>query len=91
MEIIKKFIEENHLDFNGYGSDLNSSCCILAGYTLYAIADQGDPTELIEYLKKEIDLSPQAQRELERVYDYAYSNNYYMFWTTDAAKEQYKF
>ena len=35
MSKIKQFIEDNKLDFTGSESELNSNCCILAGYSLH--------------------------------------------------------
>ena len=35
MSKIQTFIEKNHLDFEGSGSSLNSTFCILSGYALY--------------------------------------------------------
>jgi len=93
MKRIKQFIIDNELDFTGTDSDLNSNCCILAGFALYATDDINDFPRLAKYLNKwtDIDLSYEAKKELERVYDYAYSNNYAEFWKTNEANEEYIF
>lgn len=91
MEKIKKFIEDNNLDFSGIGSDLNGACIILAGFCLYSNEDNSDCEAEIEFLQDKMKLSVEALDEFERVYNYAYTNNYINFWTTAKAKKMYKF
>jgi hypothetical protein len=86
IEKIKKFIEDNNLDFNDEGSGLNSACTILAGYACH-----------LEFTPKNIqvilDLMPSlsAKIEFERVFEYADINFYGDFWTTMEAVKMYKF
>ena len=92
LEIVKKFIEDNDLDFSGSGSELNGNCVILAGFICYVITREPEFTstdgwEIIDELKS----NTEVYNELLRVFDYAYENSYENFWTTEEAKEQYKF
>lgn len=92
MKRIKNFIKDNNLDFTGSGSDLNSNCVILAGFTLWVNGDNGDSDGLIEYLDTEcgIRLTDDVANELRRVYDFAYVSNYAEWWTNEANRFQYK-
>lgn len=85
--IVKEFIKNNELDFDGYGSDLNGNCTILAGFICYIEEELEKGYIIIENL----DIKDEAREELIRVYDYAYLSNYGAFWETPEAKEQYKF
>jgi hypothetical protein len=91
LQVVKKFIKENSLDFSGSGSDLNGACVALAGFICFVLnindKEFSDGTVLIEKLK----LPTDAENELHRVYDFAYFNNYEHFWETEEAKEQYVF
>ena len=88
MVEIEKFIKENGLSFIGTGSHLNGSCVVLAGYALHLKLNSfGFLLDALTVTK----LSPTAEAELERVYDFAYVNSYEKFWKTKAAKLQYKF
>ena len=92
LERVKKFIEDNDLDFYGSGSELNGNCVILAGFICYVITREPvftsvDGWEIINGLK----LNEDAHKETYRVFEYAYVNDYEKFWTTEEAKEQYKF
>lgn len=82
MNKIQKFIKSNKLDFTGSGSDLNGACVVLAGYALYLYDDDDDFDRLKEDIEanKVYSLSHEAEVELERVFDYAYQNNYFMWW-----------
>jgi len=93
MKKIKQFIIDNELDFTGIDSELNSNCVVLAGFALYVTDDVNDPDRLVKYLRRwcEIDLDYNAEKELRRVFAYAYENNYAEFWETYEAKEEYKF
>lgn len=92
MKGLKKFIEDNYLDFTGTGSDLNGNCVILAGYVLYITNDEDDFEKLIKYLNKycDIRLSTKAEIELQRVYDFAYTNNYAKWWEEETNRALYK-
>jgi len=82
---IQKFIKDNGLDFDGYGSNLNSTYCSLSGYALHLDLNL---EELKEKLKPE---QMSEVDELDRVFEFAESHNYGAWWTSDDAKEQYKF
>ena len=86
--IVKEFIKNNGLDFSGSGSDLNGNCVILAGFICH-VSDgiYDDAVSLIE----EIKLSTEANIELTRVFEFAFVNDYELFWETPEAKEKYKF
>lgn len=89
---IVKFIKENKLDLtSGAGSDLNSACTILAGYALHLGIDEVDT--LNEYVEEALghSTSYEYDEEMNKVFEYAYDNNYGAFWTTKKAKSMYKF
>jgi len=84
------FIIENNLNFNGSGSELNGMCVVLAGYSIF----KGHTNT--EQLKNAVhEVFPKSvgnfERELERVFDYAFDNNYGDFWETEDAKMMYTF
>ena len=93
VKIVKKFIEDNKLDFSGRGSELNGNCTTLAGFICYVLDE-----EPVIYLSShgyaiisELDISADAAVELGRVFEYAYDNSYAKFWKTPAAKKEYIF
>ena len=88
---VKKFIEDNKLDFSGSGSELNGNCVILAGFICYVIESDGLGWKEGNELISELDLNFDAEVELTRVFDFAWTNSYEKFWKTPAAKEQYVF
>lgn len=88
MKEIEKFIKENKLDFTDTGSSLNGNCVVLAGYALHLNINVFG--FLLDALTVTV-LSPEAEEELERVFDYAYINSYENFWKTEEAKKLYKF
>lgn len=83
---IEQFIKDNDLDFSGYESDLNGNCVVLAGYALY-IGIEDYNILLSKFNKTKIS----DNTELERVFSYAYNNNYGDWWNTEEAKKKYKF
>lgn len=85
--IVEEFIENNGLDFSGSGSDLNGNCTILAGFICYMVKSLEEGYAIIENLT----ISSEATEELIRVFEYAYYNDYGVFWKTPKAKEKYKF
>lgn len=93
VKIVKKFIEDNKLDFSGRGSELNGNCTTLAGFICYVLDEDpdfnsyGDGESIID----ELGISSEAEEELRRVFDYAYTNCYEKFWETPAAKKEYIF
>lgn len=91
-EKIVKFIKENNLDLRAIaGSDLNSACTILAGYALHLGIDEVDT--LNEYVEEALDCSTSYyyDKEMNKVFEYAYNNNYGAWWKTPQAKKMYKF
>ena len=91
LEIVKKFIEDNKLDFSGNGSELNGNCTTLAGFICYVIEPDGLGRKEGNELISELDLNWSAEVELTRVFEFAWTNSYEEFWKTPAAKEQYVF
>lgn len=93
MNKIQKFIQDNNLNLEDSGSGLNSTCCAIAGYALYASNDTHDYSKLLEDIEEDglYDLTSEVSSELERVYDYAYNNNYYSWWETLEAQNKYVF
>lgn len=93
VEIVKKFIEDNKLDFSGRGSELNGNCTALAGFICYVLDEDPDFNSKADghNIIDELDFSVDANEELRRVFDYAYNSCYEKFWKTPAAKEQYVF
>ena len=90
---VKKFIEDNKLDFSSSGSELNGNCTTLAGFICYVLDEDpdfnsnADGHDIID----ELDFSVDANEELRRVFDYAYNSCYEKFWKTPAAKKEYIF
>lgn len=83
---IQKFIKDNGLDFSGSGSDLNGNCVSVSGYALYL----GLTYEKLKEEMTEEQLEDSSD-ELERVFNFAEDHNYGAWWTSDDAKEKYKF
>lgn len=84
---VEKFITDNKLDFSDKGSGLNSNCTTLAGFICYVMEDKDSGYEIIENLH----LPFEATKELIRVYDHAWLNNYDNYWETSDARENYIF
>lgn len=93
MNKIQKFIQDNNLSLDGSGSGLNSTCCIIAGYALYESGDTNDYEKLLKDIVEDevYTLTPEVEKELERVYDFAYRSNYYSWWETLEAQNKYIF
>ena len=70
--MIKKFIEDNNLDFTGSGSELNGNCVILAGYALHKGLIWEDLEDIIN-----TEFSSEASHEFDRVFTFAENKNYY--------------
>lgn len=89
---VEKFIADNKLDFSDKGSGLNSNCTTLAGFICYvqvntALDGRDNGYEIINNLP----ISSEAIKELTRVYDHAWLNNYDEYWETSDATENYIF
>lgn len=84
--MIKKFIEDNGLDFTGSGSELNGNCVILAGFALYKGLDAD---KFNEEINEYIPLTAEVEDELNRAFDFAIKKNYGKAWETEAYKKKY--
>ena len=93
MNKIQQFIVDNKIDLSDTGSGLNGNCVILAGFALHLNGDADNFRQVVKDIEEgsEFTLSSEAYNELERVFDYAYGNNYFKFWSTPEAKERYIF
>lgn len=85
--LVKEFIKNNELTFDGTDSSLNGNCVVLAGFICHITVGSSAGNELIYSLK----LSAEAEEELLRVFDYAYNNNYGEYWDTEDARLAYTF
>lgn len=91
MNKIQQFIVDNNIDLSGTGSELNGNCVILAGFLCYLLVKE-DKVELDGLnLIQSLELSPEAETELERVFEFAWAAGYEDFWETEDAKEEYIF
>ena len=90
---VKKFIEDNKLDFSSSGSELNGNCTTLAGFICYVLDEDPDFNSNAggHNIIDELDFSVDAKEELRRVFDFAWTNSYEKFWKIPTAKEQYVF
>jgi hypothetical protein len=86
MSQVRQFIKDNHLSF-GVGRR-NSTMTVLIGYSQHLGLSQ---TDLEAELQPEIKKDGFIQDELDRLFSYCLSNNYGKFWSSKAAKKQYKF
>jgi hypothetical protein len=84
--MIKKFIEDNGLDFTGSGSELNGNCVILAGFALYKGLTKYD---FEEEINEHIPLTSEVENELMIVFNYAKKKNYGKAWETEDYKKKY--
>ena len=93
VKIVKKFIEDNKLDFSGRGSELNGNCTTLAGFICYVLDNDPDNYLMSDghNIITDLDFSADSEEELRRVFEYAYGNCYEKFWKTPAAKKEYIF
>ena len=85
QEKLKQFIKDNNLSFKE--GKRNTSSTILSGYALHIGAS-------VENCKESVnteEFTTAVAHELERVYNYAKSNNYNKFWEQPEAKTMYKF
>jgi hypothetical protein len=89
--LLNEFITNNDLDFSGEGSDLNGNCVILAGYLCYLLDERGLDAGHGDDAIGQLSLTSDAQRELNRVFAYAYISSYERWWKSADAKAKYKF
>ena len=78
---LEKFIKDNNLLF--VEGVRNKNITILSGFACHI---DSHPEEM----KKAIN-NPELDEEIERVYDYAFYNDYGRWWKGEAAKKEYKF
>lgn len=93
-EKIEKFIKDNNLNFDGaLGSELNSMCVVLAGYSLYLKCSLEDMVEITNEIYPEATgiLQGSQWEEFERVFKYAEQYSYGTWWYTYEAKSEYIF
>ncbi len=92
MKKLVKFIKENKLKFNGEESALNSDCTIISGFADHCgITNSGDIKSAVISALGEDGLSIEAAKEINRVFDFAYTYNYGNWWKNRDAKRLYKF
>lgn len=89
---LKKFLKDNKITFKGEGSALNSDCVVFAGFGLYVTSDDiscvDDLCTIISSLPGH---NKDFETEFRRVFDYAYTNNYFSWWDSPQAKAKYTF
>jgi len=84
IEQLKKFIKDNNLKFKeGSAGDIN--ILAICGYSVYMKASLEDCLKAVSTKNSKI------EAEINRVYNYANSNNYGKWWETSSAKSSYKF
>lgn len=93
MNKIQQFIKYNKLDLSDTGSGFNSTCTILAGYALYLNGDTDDSEQVLKDIQEDdlYTLTTDQAEEFEKVFNFAYENNYADFWNTTEAQSQYIF
>ena len=96
-EKLIQFIKDNKLNFNVAGSGLNSVVVTLCGYALYVDDDEGelDSSDVINAIDKSFQKIPTFRSdyvdEVNRVFPFAESNYYGVWWKNPMAKREYKF
>jgi hypothetical protein len=85
IEKLKLFIKKNKLEFTE--GRRNSDLVVLCGYSGFINADKAETCDSISKKLRTADL----ETELDRVYEYAKTNNYGEWWKLPEAKEKYKF
>lgn len=92
MEKLVKFIKENGLKFNGTGSALNSDCVIIAGFADHCgITSSGVIESAVKSALSKSRITKSVAKEIDRVFDFAYTYNYGNWWKNSEAKRLYKF
>lgn len=85
LKQLEKFIKENELTFEE--GSRNSNATIICGFATFIEAELSDVLLSIPEKNRTEDLNI----ELERVFNYAFTNGYGKFWLKEQAKEQYIF
>lgn len=88
-EKLKQFIKDNNLEFTEGRRNFDS--VVLSGYALYLDANSEQLKNAIEIVLGEEIWDDNLEDELDRVFDYAKSNNYGKWWEKEEAKKMYKF
>lgn len=88
---LKKFLKDNKITFKGEGSSLNSDCVIFSGFALWMFDEDVEIEDLYTIIENLPGYNKDYQTEFNRVFDYAYYNNYYQYWNLPEAKAKYKF
>lgn len=83
---IQEFIKNNNLSFEE--GNRNTTIVVIIGYSQHLELTM---QQLEEQLKSEIEDDSFVSEEISRLWDYCKTRNYKNFWTTDKAKELYKF
>ena len=96
LKKIERFITDNNLTFDEGPSCLNSDCCTISGFALHVDEGEGyilaeDIIEVAESVIEGLEDDSTFKSELERVFDYAYENDYGNWWTSEEAKTKYNF
>jgi len=84
--MIKEFIKTNNLSFEE--GQRNSNLVVVTGYTQFADLNKDD---LEKALSKEIKKDKFIQEEIDRLWSYCKTNNYYAWWKTKEAHKAWKF
>jgi len=85
---LEQFIRDNNLRFTE--GQRNSDAVKLSGYALHlGVLDVNLLLDIVENTCEDCNID--YREELDRVFDYAKYNNYGKWWSTEAAKKQYKF
>ena len=83
---IQEFIKNNNLSFKE--GNRNTTIVVIIGYSQHlGVTQPGLKTELDHEIEDDSFIS----EEISRLWDYCKTRNYKNFWTTDKAKELYKF
>ena len=84
VQKLKQFITDNNLEFNN-GSGGDSNILALCGYACFIEATEADCIKAADSDDNDVN------KEISRVFKYADSHYYSRFWSTQKAKDQYKF
>jgi len=89
-EKLEKFIRENQLNFNSYGSSLNGAYTVLCGYADHVGASKKAVKEAVQACTGVEQLPQESKKELDKVYKFTTTFNYGKWWTREEASRLYK-
>ena len=89
MEKVKQFIKDNKLSFKE--GSRNSDSVVLAGFCCYLDLKLRDVQEIKDCIKEVCPDHDDFEGEFDRVFDFAYCNDYAKYWNTEEAKKSYIF